>query len=572
MKVWGNANMNLKEFTLKIGYRVNGKYNEESLDSSNVRNGYSGEYFDVRDEGGENAVKIVVNAKTPVKAELAELIYDRYYEQTERFFANGFQSWTSSREYKRTDTQYGLRTLSNLPIARTFSGASGDYAFTEYGKSLYHSFSYTYFRIDEKVELVGSLNERTGYTIFYADYAQNVFAAVKDVEGLTLDGEYELFDIVRFQGAYDDVFDAYFALYPRKNTGRVQHLAGYTSWYNYYQNINEEIILRDLEGLSKAGKNANIFQIDDGYETKVGDWDMDTVKFPNGLAPIVEKIHAQGLMAGLWYAPFAAQFKANVIKNHPDWLIRNKHGRPVVSGIAWGGFYALDFEKEEVREYIKSFFDKVFNEWHFDMVKLDFLYAAAIEPRNGKTRGQLMCEAMDFLRECCGEKIILGCGVPLAPAFGVVDACRISCDVENTFKEKFYVKVTNQEIISAKMAMINSIYRRHLNGRIWANDPDVFFLRDDGMKKAGYTMQQKQLLAKVNHIFGDVLFVSDDIGAYDDVKMQILLDSYKKFDGKVLSAEHIAPEILKVVFVENGRKQMLVFDDLSGDYIVQEAE
>lgn len=562
--------MNIKDYTLKIGYRLDGKYQEESIDSCDIKNGYSDEIFDVRDEGGENAVKIVVNAKKAVKAELAELIYDHYYEQTERFFANGFQSWTSSREYKRNDVQYGLRTLSKLPIVRTFSGASGDYAFTEYGKDLYHSFSYTYFRIDEKVELVGSLDERTGYTIFYADYAQNIFAAVKDVEGLTLDGEYILFDIVRVQGTYDEVFDKYFELYPRKNTGRVKHLAGYTSWYNYYQNINEEIILRDLQGLARAGKNANIFQIDDGYETKVGDWDMDTVKFPNGLAPIVDRIHEQGLMAGLWYAPFAAQFKANVIKNHPDWLIRNKHGRPVISGIAWGGFYALDFEKEEVREYIKAYFDKVFNEWHFDMVKLDFLYAAAIEPRNGKTRGQLMCEAMDFLRECCGDKIILGCGVPLAPAFGVVDACRISCDVENTFKEKFYVKVTNQEIISAKMAMVNSVYRRHLNGRIWANDPDVFFLRDDGMKKAGYTLQQKQLLAKVNHIFGDVLFVSDNVGAYDDVKMQILLDAYRKFDGKVLSAEHIAPEILKVVFEEDGRKQMLVFDDVSGDYIVQD--
>ena len=562
--------MNIKDYTLKIGYRLDGKYQEESIDSCDIKNGYSDEIFDVRDEGGENAVKIVVNAKKAVKAELAELIYDHYYEHTERFFANAFQSWTSSREYKRNDVQYGLRTLSKLPIVRTFSGASGDYAFTEYGKDLYHSFSYTYFRIDEKVELVGSLNERTGYTIFYADYAQNIFAAVKDVEGLTLDGEYRLFDIVRVQGTYGEVFDKYFELYPRKNTGRVKHLAGYTSWYNYYQNINEEIILRDLQGLARAGKNANIFQIDDGYETKVGDWDMDTVKFPNGLAPIVDRIHEQGLMAGLWYAPFAAQFKANVIKNHPDWLIRNKHGRPVISGIAWGGFYALDFEKEEVREYIKAFFDKVFNEWHFDMVKLDFLYAAAIEPRNGKTRGQLMCEAMDFLRECCGDKIILGCGVPLAPAFGVVDACRISCDVENTFKEKFYVKVTNQEIISAKMAMVNSVYRRHLNGRIWANDPDVFFLRDDGMKKAGYTLQQKKLLAKVNHIFGDVLFVSDNVGAYDDVKMQILLDAYRKFDGKVLSAEHIAPEILKVVFEEDGTKQMLVFDDLSGDYIVQD--
>ena len=565
----GAIGMNIKDFTLKIGYRLDGRYQEESVDSSDVKKGYSSDVFDVRDEGGEDCVKIVINAKVPVKAQLAELIYDKYYEQTERFFANGFQSWTSSREYKKGGVQYGLRTLSNLPIARTFSGASGDYAFTEYGKDLYHSFSYTYFRIDDKVELVGSLNERTGYTIFYADYAQNIFAAVKDVEGLTFDGEYELFDIVRTQGSYDEAFDAYFALYPRKNTGRVGHLAGYTSWYNYYQNINEEIILRDLQGLKRAGASANIFQIDDGYETKVGDWDMDTAKFPNGLAPIVDKIHEQGLMAGLWYAPFAAQFKANVIKDHPDWLIRNKHGKPVISGIAWGGFYALDFEKEEVRAYIKAFFDKVFNEWHFDMVKLDFLYAAAIEPRNGKTRGQLMCEAMDFLRECCGDKIILGCGVPLAPAFGVVDACRISCDVENTFKEKFYVKVTNQEIISAKMAMVNSIYRRHLNGRIWANDPDVFFLRDDGMKKAGYTLQQKKLLATVNHIFGDVLFVSDNVGAYDDVKMQILLDAYKKFDGKVISAEHIAPDMLKVVFEEGGKKQMLVFDDLSGDYIIQ---
>lgn len=186
----------------------------------------------------------------------------------------------------------------------------------------------------------------------------------------------------------------------------------------------------------------------------------------------------------------------------------------MLSGIAWGGFYALDFEKEEVRAYIKAFFDKVFDEWHFDMVKLDFLYAAAIEPRNNKTRGQLMCEAMDFLRECCGDKIILGCGVPLGPAFGVVDACRIGCDAENTFKEKFYVKVTNQEIISTKISMQNSVYRRHLNGRIFANDPDVFFLRDGGVKPAVYTWQQKKLLATVNHIFGDVLFVSDSIGEY----------------------------------------------------------
>lgn len=564
--------MNLKDYTLKIGYLVGGKYVEDSIEFAQVKGGYSSERFDLVDEGGEDAVKIVIYPHEEMKIELAELIYDHYFENKERFFGNGFQSWTSSREYKKGDVQYGLRSLSKLPIARDFSGASGDYRFCEYGRDLYHGFSYCYFRIDEKVELVGSLNERTGYTVFYADMRENVFVAKKDVEGLTIASDYRLFDLVRCQGGYDKVFDEYFALYPRKNTGRVDHLAGYTSWYNYYQNINEEIILRDLNGLKRAGDSANIFQIDDGYETKVGDWDIDEKKFPNGLKPIVDKIHEQGLKAGLWFAPFAAQFNADIVKTHPDWLVRDKHNRKLVSGAAWGGFFALDFEKEEVRDYIKAYFDKVFDEWGFDMVKLDFLYAAAILPRNNKTRGQLMCEAMDFLRECCRDKIILGCGVPLAPAFGVVDACRISCDVENTFKEKFYVKVTNQEIISAKMAMVNSVYRRHLNGRIWANDPDVFFLRDGGMKKAGYTMQQKRLLATVNHMFGNVLFVSDDIGEYDSEKMEILLDAYKKFDGKIVSAENIAPEIIKVVFDEGGKKQMLVFDDVKGDYIIQKAD
>ena len=564
--------MNLKDYTLKIGYLVGGKYVEDSIEFAQVKGGYSSERFDLVDEGGEDAVKIVIYPHEEMKIELAELIYDHYFENKERFFGNGFQSWTSSREYKKGDVQYGLRSLSKLPIARDFSGASGDYRFCEYGRDLYHGFSYCYFRIDEKVALVGSLNERTGYTVFYADMRENVFVAKKDVEGLTIASDYRLFDLVRCQGGYDKVFDEYFALYPRKNTGRVDHLAGYTSWYNYYQNINEEIILHDLNGLKRAGDSANIFQIDDGYETKVGDWDIDEKKFPNGLKPIVDKIHEQGLKAGLWFAPFAAQFNADIVKAHPDWLVGDKHNRKLVSGAAWGGFFALDFEKEEVRDYIKAYFYKVFDEWGFDMVKLDFLYAAAILPRNNKTRGQLMCEAMDFLRECCRDKIILGCGVPLAPAFGVVDACRISCDVENTFKEKFYVKVTNQEIISAKMAMVNSVYRRHLNGRIWANDPDVFFLRDGGMKKAGYTMQQKRLLATVNHMFGNVLFVSDDIGEYDSEKMEILLDAYKKFDGKIISAENIAPEIIKVVFDEGGKKQMLVFDDVKGDYIIQKAD
>ncbi|MBR4800186.1 MAG: alpha-galactosidase [Clostridia bacterium] len=560
--------MNIKNFSVELEYKTGDKSKKLSLEAGDVIKGYEDEDLNlvclVDDSDAVHTLKLKLNAKKPLEMKSAQIIHDHFYGNREQFFANGYQSWTTSREFKRGDVQYGLRSLSKLPGIREISGVSGDYHFTLYGKDLYHSFTYTYLRDDSKVEFFGSLNERTGYTIFYADMKANVFVISKDVEGLTVEGEYDLIHTMHTVGTYDEVFDRYFETYPLKHTGRVDHFAGYTSWYNYFQNIDEKIILRDLEGLKRAGEAANIFQIDDGYETKVGDWDLDLVKFPNGMASVVDKIHAAGFKAGLWLAPFAAEFKANIVKTHPEWLIKTVKGKNQISGIAWNGFYALDIEQQEVRDYIRAYFDRVFDEWGFDMVKLDFLYAACIRPRNNKTRGQLMCEAMDFLRECCRDKIILGCGVPLGPSFGIVDACRISCDAELSFKERWYTKVTNQEIISAKMSMNNSIFRRHLNGRIMANDPDVFFLRDDGMKPAKFNMEQKKLLAKVNNMFGSVLFVSDDVNNYDDEKMQILLESYKKFDGKVLGAEYVSHDEIEIVYEKDGVKRALRYNTLTG--------
>lgn len=558
--------MNIKDITLILKYKLSGVEKSVLLDCDSVKNGFENDDIMLRDCGCDNAVKILLTVKNAMELTVARIDYDRFFETNEKFFANGYQSWTTSKEYGRGDLQHGLRSVCKLKFARKYAGVSGDYHFTEYGKDLYHSFTYTYLRNGSKVELFGSLNERTGYTVFYADMGKNLFSVVKDVEGLSLEQniQYELFDYVKAVGSYNEVFDAYFGAYPKKHTGRVDHLAGYTSWYNYFQNINEEIILRDLEGLKRAADLANIFQIDDGYETYVGDWDLDTIKFPNGMRTIVDKIHAQGIKAGLWIAPFSAQFKANVVKEHPDWLILDKNGKPQFSGVAWGGFYALDIEKPEVRNYIKAYFDKVFDEWDFDMVKLDFLYSACIQPRNNKTRGQLMCEAMDFLRECCRDKIILGCGVPLGPSFGIVDACRISCDVELSFKDRYYVNITNQEIISARHAMNNTVFRRHLNGRIMANDPDVFFLRDDGAKPAKYTMEQKKLLAKINNMFGSVLFVSDDINAYDDEKLDILKASYKKFEGSVELAEFVDSDNMRIIYTQNGKRHVLTYNVYSG--------
>lgn len=93
----------------------------------------------------------------------------------------------------------------------------------------------------------------------------------KDLDGIAINGEYTVLDIVNLRGSMDEVFDKWFALLKiPKATAPVYN--GYTTWYNYYPNINDKIVTQDLEALSKVDADIDIFQIDDGYQTNVGDW------------------------------------------------------------------------------------------------------------------------------------------------------------------------------------------------------------------------------------------------------------------------------------------------------------
>ena len=256
-------------------------------------------------------------------------------------------------------------------------------------------------------------------------------------------------------------------------------------------------------------------------------------------------------------------------KEHPDWLIKHENGKPMVGCIAWGGAYTFDIYNEEVREYLRHVFDVVLNEWGYDMVKLDFLYSQCIKPRHGKSRGEIMCDAMEFLRECVGDKLFLGCGVPMGPAIGICDACRISCDVDLTYKGKFYSRIqVSNEMLNARSAINNSIFRRHMNGRVWMNDPDVFFLRKNNLK---FTDEQKYLLGKINNLCGNVLFVSDNAGDYDKVGATLVKKFFDKTDEKIITAEYISASVIKLVTEKDGKQETFIFDIDKGHIISDES-
>lgn len=532
--------------------------------------GYSGPHFSVITVNDESGVKLTLIPSRPITLISASLEFWHEYEKNEKFFVNGYQSWTTSGEMSSEDIYRGTTPLAGVTkYTKDMAITSGDYAFTRYEPrpGFFHSFTYTYLRRGDELEFFGSLSERNGYTVFYSDMEKHIFSVEKDVEGLTISEPYEMFDIVRFVGGYDEVFDKYFAAMSLPANKRVDRLTGYTSWYNYFQKIDENIILRDLKGLSRARESVNIFQIDDGYEPFVGDWlDYNGKDFPNGMKTIADAVHREGYLAGIWLAPFNVQRgKSRILKEHPDWLIRNPDGKPQLGCVAWGGAYTLDIYNPEVREHLKKVFDTVLNDWGYDMVKLDFLYSQCRTPRDNKTRGTIMCEAMDFLRECVGDKLILGCGVPLGPAFGVVDACRISCDVDLSYGGKFYNSMSiNNELPSAQNAINNSMFRRHLNGRVFLNDPDVFFLRDHNLT---FTWEQKLLLAKINNLFGRVLFVSDDAGEYSEAELEVLKETFRESDAKILDVKCVGARAdgnYEIKFIENGEEKLLYFNLFTG--------
>lgn len=506
---------------------------------------------------GKHGLKITLVPKKEISSVSFEVKREYDFNDDSRFFANGFQSWTDTKEFTKNERMSDLGFIGKTFFGKKFGlNYVGDYTFCRQAENSgeFHSHGLAYVRNDKMLDFFGSLDERTGFTVIYADMNKNTLTFTKDLEGIVISESYEILNLYFAIGEYDEVFDSYFetlGVKPRT----VDKIKGYTSWYNYYQEISEDIILRDLRSLSTEKDYVNTFQIDDGYQTAVGDWlSIDKKKFPHGMKPIADEIHKDGLKAGIWLAPFGAQFNSTVAKQHPDWLIKDEKGKSIPVGANWGGFYGIDFYKKDAAEYIRNCFDTILNDWGFDMVKLDFLYACSIIPMYNKTRGQIACEAMDFIRECVGDKLILGCGVWMLPCFGKVDYMRIGADMSLGWKHTLLRKMMHREDVSTPNAIHNSVYRRCFNGRAFLCDPDVFLLRRTNIK---FAPEQQELLAKFIKLFGGVLFMSDNVGDYDKKQLELFHDTLS--DDAELLAVNESGDTIFVDYRQNGSEHTLKF-------------
>ncbi len=117
------------------------------------------------------------------------------------------------------------------------------------------------------------------------------------------------------------------------------------------------------------------FVMDDGWfgernddHAGLGDWTVNPKKFPNGLKPLIEKVHSLHMDFGLWVEPEMVNPDSDLYRKHPDWVL-HFDGRPRTEG---RNQLVLNLAREDVRHYVLGFLDKLLTENDIAFLKWDY--------------------------------------------------------------------------------------------------------------------------------------------------------------------------------------------------------
>jgi len=330
--------------------------------------------------------------------------------------------------------------------------------------------------------------------------------------------------------------------------------SGWNSWGEYYDRINERII---LENLDFAGKNfqpfgMRYFQIDDGYSPFWGDWEADPDRFPNGMKWLADQIRAQGMIPGIWIAPFDADINSGIFHEHPDWFLPRKGLGPRF--LVSDNLRVLDLSKPEVQEHLRKVIRKYVREWGYRWIKVDFAYhlLSYQEVDDGsETVPEIYREGMRIIKEEAGPEVfVLGIGV-VGFNYGLVDGQRLSLDNMPAWSnQKSFFHLRNFGFAQGLVPTARIASRRYwLNYHLWINHPDLIFFNNDrrfALKQPPLTFEESICFASLVGISGGIVKIGDKLVEMTDQEVAVirkLLPVYPKSGRPLDLFEKETPEI-----------------------------
>lgn len=313
---------------------------------------------------------------------------------------------------------------------------------------------------------------------------------------------------------------------PRLST---PNITGWSSWYNLYSYVSEEIILEHLHDASLVTRRENlpmrVFEIDDGFTPEMGDWLLVKPQFSRGMKPVLDDIRAAGFIPGLWIAPFMVGNRSQLFRKNPDWVVQDRAtGKPLVQWKHYGEYrwhkrseeyYILDTTHPEAFEYLRTVFRTWRREWGCEYFKTDFMNFGsehgpdrAVWHTPGMTRIEIWRQVAEMIREEIGEATWLGCGCPLWASVGLVDGIRIGNDVGTEWKGSLSVQSLLRDLPTRSFA----------NHILWQIDPDSVLLRE---QYHNLTPPEVRSLAIFAGMSGGVMMTGDNLQELSEERLKL---------------------------------------------------
>lgn len=136
--------------------------------------------------------------------------------------------------------------------------------------------------------------------------------------------------------------------------------------------FNDQILRNMADVCEELG--VEMFVVDDGWfaerddiSKSLGDWYVNTTKFPNGLENFIDYVNQKGMKFGLWFEPEMVSLNSNLYRAHPEWClqVRDRHNSICQEK------RILDLSNSEVCDYIIGFFTELLTKYNIDYVKWD---------------------------------------------------------------------------------------------------------------------------------------------------------------------------------------------------------
>ncbi len=279
------------------------------------------------------------------------------------------------------------------------------------------------------------------------------------------------------------------------------------SWYHYFTDVTEADMDENLASMDRLDLPIDVVQLDDGYQAEIGDWLALSGRFVS-LEGLVRRIHGAGRRAGIWVAPFLVGERSETARLHPDWLVRDlATDAPVDAGHNWDQrLLVLDTTHADARAWLAGVFETLCG-LGFDYFKIDFLYAGAMPGRRqdrSLTEIQAYRSGMELIRGAIGDAYLLGCGAPILPSVGLVDAMRISPDTGPHWEPDD----GDLSKPGGRSAVVTGAGRAFQHGRFWVNDPDCIVARP--------AVEHREALAAHVERYGGLRGSSDRLADLDD--------------------------------------------------------